>query len=176
LEELFSVIATNEIESKEFEVHNMRVVHDAIVAAFECRPGSLKEVHLGDYAVHVGERFGECGFEASPAPPTARCPITGNSSLEEEFTLSCVRVQDATRLTVCIRFISPEETQTALTRLREHGATGYGGYSPPTATEVGFHDKDFVTLPEDLLELLLFLPDLQKLSFRSCRRMVLTTP
>ena len=62
-----------------------------------------------------------------------------------------------------IRFISPEETQAALTRLQEHGATGYGGYGPPTATEVGFHDQDFVTLPEDLLELLLFLPDLQKI-------------
>ena len=75
-------------------------------------------------------------------------------------------------MTVRIRAISPEETQTALTRLREHGATGYSGYGPPTATEVGFRRKDFVTLPEELLELLLFLPDLQKLSFRSCRRMV----
>ena len=82
------------------------------------------------------------------------------------------RVQDGARLTVRIRFISPEEIQAALTRLQEHGATGYGGYGPSTATEVGFHDQDFVTLPEDLLELLLFLPDLQKLSFRSCRRMV----
>jgi hypothetical protein len=32
--------------------------------------------------------------------------------------------------------------------------------------------KDFVILPEELLELMLFLPDLQKLSFESCSRML----
>jgi hypothetical protein len=71
-----------------------------------------------------------------------------------------------------MRFISPEETQTALTRLQEHGATSYDGSGPPTATEVGFRYENFVTLPEELVELLLFLPDLQKLSFYGCNRMV----
>jgi hypothetical protein len=104
--------------------------------------------------------------ELRPPPlPQLRAVPSPATLLSKKNSFS--RVQDGARLTVRIRFISPEETeetQTALTRLREHGATGYGGYGPPTATEVGFHGQDFVTLPEELLELLLFLPDLQKLS------------
>ena len=81
-------------------------------------------------------------------------------------------VQDGARLNVRIRVVSPEEVQAALAALRErHGATGYDGRGPPTETSVGLREKRFVTLPEDLLELLVTLQP-QKLSFFACERLV----
>ena len=68
-----------------------------------------------------------------------------------------------------IRVVSPEEVQAALAALRErHGATGYDGRGPPTETSIGLTKKRFVTLPEDLLELLVTVQP-HKLTLFRCR-------
>jgi hypothetical protein len=62
--------------------------------------------------------------------------------------------------------------QDALTALEEKfGATSFdqGWGSAPTATEMGFDTDDAKTLPEELFQLLLLFPDLQKLNFSGNR-------
>ena len=67
---------------------------------------------------------------------------------------------------MCVRVVSPEE---ALAALRErHGATDYDGRGPPTKTSVGLRNRDFVTLSEELLELLVTVQPC-KLNLSGCR-------
>ena len=131
----------------------------------------MEEVELGDDAVERGGVFEEWGIEASCHTLCLHQPSHTCAAPHACHSLALC-VQDGARLNVRIRVVSPEEVQAALAALRErHGATGYDGRGPPTETSVGLREKDFVTLPEDLLELLVTLQP-QKLSFWSCGGLV----
>ena len=66
---------------------------------------------------------------------------------------------------------SPEKVHAALTVLRDdYRATNYYGNDAPTASSVGLKGKDFQTLTEELVKLLVLVQP-EKLSFYECKKL-----
>jgi hypothetical protein len=63
------ITATTDAETKELVARSTQAVHDALAAAFGCRPGDIDEVTFGDDAVQPGESCEDWGMEVASRPP-----------------------------------------------------------------------------------------------------------